>query len=160
MKYLYVLAFVVSLVLTGCKREDLNNELEKSIIEYQKKVPFPTLEGNNNNLKKYVFIYVMDISLKDKDTIVNIVRRPSGIPKDSNCYGVYEINELPVVIYDDDNLGGTFIKNKVRNTLLKKYELAENRLHFVDYPPVYSYIIKKDKINLKSVDTTSNNWIK
>ncbi|MFH6988382.1 hypothetical protein ACHRVW_11605 [Flavobacterium collinsii] len=159
-KYL-IYAFVFSFMLIGCKKHELNSELEKSILEYQKKVPIPVLKEKNNYSEKFRFIYIVDFSLKDKDTVVHIVRRPSGIRKDTRYYGLYEINKFtPVVIDDEYNLGKKFIKSKIRNSSLQRFELAENKLHFTDYPPVYSYVIKNDKINLISIDTVSNNWIR
>jgi hypothetical protein len=155
MKYSFIIIFF--LLFVGCKKQELDKELEKSIIEYQSKIPIPN--SDKNDLKDYLFVYVVDISLKGNDTIVNIVRRPSGIPKNTNYYGIYEVDaSIPVVIYDESNLGGYFIKYKVRNSLLKKYELSERIRHFVDYPPVYSYVIRKDKINFLWLDTISDNW--
>lgn len=159
MKHSFIL--ILFLLIVGCKKHDLDTELEKSIVEYQSKIPIPNSGDNENDLKDYLFVYIVDISLKGSDTIVNIVRRPSGIPKNTNYYGIYEVGESnPVVIYDENNLGGHFIKNKVRNSLLKKYELSERKRHYVDYPPVYSYVVKKDKINFFRIDTISDNWKK
>lgn len=159
-KYL-IWGFVFSFILIGCKKHELDDQLEKSILEYQKKVPIPILKEKNNYSEKFRFIYIVDFSLKDKDTIIHIVRRPSGIRKGTKYYGLYEIDKFtPVVIYDENNLGKNLIESKIRNSSLQRFELAENKLHFTDYPPVYSYVIKKGKINLLSIDTVSNNWIR
>lgn len=162
MKNSYLCSFIFSLLLIGCKNQDIDTELEKSIIEYQNKIPIPSSEKiNKDDLKGYRFVYLVDVKMKENDTIVNIVRSPSGVPKSNNYFGVYEVNEsTPVIIYDENNLGGAFIKNKVKNSLLKKYELNKKQHRLVDYPPVYSYKITKDKINLLRIDTISDNWIK
>ncbi|WP_394775809.1 hypothetical protein [Flavobacterium sp.] len=158
-KYL-ICGFVFSFMLIGCKKHELDSQLEKSILEYQKKVPIPILKEKNNYSEKFRFIYIVNFSLKDKDTIIHIVRRPSGIHKGTKYYGLYEIDKFtPVVIDDENNLGKNFIKSKIRNSSLKRFELAENQLHFTDYPPVFSYLIKNGEMSLKSIDTVSNNWI-
>jgi hypothetical protein len=155
MRYFFIPIFF--LLLVGCKKQELDTELEKAIQQYQAKVQIP----QSSDLKDYLFVYVLNFSIKNQDTIINITRWPSGVPEKSNCFGIYQIgNSYPVVIYDDNNLGGSFIKEKVRNNSLQKYKLSERKRHFVDYPPVYSYVIKKDKINFVRVDTISDNWKK
>ncbi len=150
------ICFSLFIMLFSCTpKSGLHSELEKAIREYQTKVPIP----QSNDLKNYVFIYEVNFDLNNNDTIIHIVRLPSGIHEKYDCYGIYKVgNQQPVVIYDEKNLTGQFVVNKVKNVMLKEYEVTEKKRHYADYPPVYSYVIRKDKINFVKVDTISDNW--
>jgi len=155
MKYIFI-CLIFS--LHSCdEKSSLHPELEKVIQQYQSKIPIP----QSTDLKNYVFMYEVNFSLKNKDTIIRIVRLPSGIPKNSSCYGIYQTEKIKqVVIYDEKKLGEKFIEQKVRNIALQKYQLSEKKKHYADYPPVYSYKVSGVKINLVKIDTISDNWIK
>ena len=142
-------------LLIGCQNNDLDIELEKAIIDYENKIPIPKNEYNKK------FIYVVDFALKDKDTVIMINRRSKGVFKTVKYYGVYKLNDgIPVVISDDKKLGERFIKNRLKNSLLEKYHITSQNVEFDEYPPVYTYLIKKENIELLRIDTISNNWIK
>lgn len=155
MKYISFCLFILLFCCT--QKSGLHPELEKAIQEYHAKVPIP----QSTDLKDYVFIYEADFALKDDDTLIRIVRRPSGIPENSNCYGIYNVgDQIPVVVYDEKNLAGRFIRDKVKNATLQKYEVSEKKKHYVDYPPVYSFEVKGSKLKLMKIDTISDNWSK
>ncbi|WP_163409249.1 hypothetical protein [Flavobacterium ajazii] len=149
--------------LTNCKKQevnietkkDLSTELESSILEYQSKIPIPSYGGRKK------FIYIVEFLLNGNDTIIKINRKSKGIFKHINYYGVYKIeNRIPVVILDENNLGKKFFKNKIKNSLLKDFQIDYLNGEYGEYPPVYTYIVKENRINLSRIDTISNKWIK
>lgn len=159
----YFICISSFIFLTNCKKQevnietkkDLSIELENSILEYQRKIPIPS----NGARKK--FVYIVEFLLNGNDTILKINRKSKGIFKHINYYGVYKIeNKIPVVILDEHNLGNKFIKNKIKNSLLKDFQIEYLNSEYGEYPPVYTYIIKENKINLSRIDTISNKWIK
>ena len=161
----FLFAYFIMLLM-GCQNKssvnheeksikDLDTELENSILEYENNIPIPKTGITNK------FIYVVDFALKDKDTIIIINRKSKGLYNIIKYFGIYRIkNEIPVAISDTNNLGKRFIKNKFKNSLLKEFEITRLNTEYDEYPPVYTYVVKKDKINLLRVDTIRNNWIK
>ncbi|MFH6988385.1 hypothetical protein ACHRVW_11625 [Flavobacterium collinsii] len=159
----YFICISLFIFLINCKKQkvnietnkDLSVELENSILEYQNKIPIPI----NSARKK--FIYIVEFLLHGNDTILKINRKSKGLFKHINYYGVYRVEKkIPVVILDEHNLGKKFIKNKIKNSLLKDFQIDYLDSEYGEYPPVYTYIIKENTINLLRIDTISNKWIK
>ncbi len=156
MKYNFV-SLIVILSLFSCSKErELSQEFEDALQQYQAENPIP----QSKDLKNYIFIYEADFALEGKDTLLRITRLPSGIPKNSGCFGIYMVNKQPLVIYDDENLSSQLIKRKVKNNKLDEYVLSERMRHYVDYPPVYSFKVNDTKLKLLKIDTISDNWKK
>lgn len=161
----YLICIGLLFFLFNCKKQeakkiaspkkDLNIELENSIKQYQHKIPIPS----NGGRKK--FIYVAEFLLSDNDTILKINRQSKGIFKNVNYYGVYKVeNNIPVVILDEHNLGEKFVKSKIKNASLKDFQIDYLTGEYDEYPPVYTYVIKENRINLSRIDTISNKWLK
>jgi hypothetical protein len=156
MKYNFTSLIVMLSIFSCSKERELSQEFEDAVQEYQAKNPIP----QSKDLKNYIFIYEADFALEGKDTLLRITRRPSGIPKNSDCFGVYIVNNQPLVIYDDENLSSQLIEKKVKNNKLDEYFLSERKKHYVDYPPVYSFKVNESKLQLLKIDTISDNWKK
>lgn len=158
--YKITVSILLLVFLIGCEKQELNNELEKAILDYQKKIPIPKIEKNSDKIfREHLFIYWVDFYRKENDTMISIIRRSNGIYSSEDYYGVYMIeNEIPVVISDKNSLGNDFVKFKIKNNLLKKY-ITDYEGHYDEYPPIFSYIIKEGKLNLVSIDSIRNDWI-
>ena len=144
----------LSLFLISCKKNDLSTELKKEVVEYQKKVPLPSVKNEETSK----FLYVINFEKKGNDTLFNLIRCP-GISKFDSITGIYQDDVLkPLVIIDRHELGKNWLylkkDNGVNNFII-------NNLHSIeDYPPLYKYRIKNKKIILIKIDTISYNWIK
>lgn len=138
---------VLLIVFASCQKEDLNAEFRNEIIEYQKKIPIPY------SAEKY--IYVANFSRIGNDTVFNLIRTP-GLSKYDNVWGIYQDELLqPLAIIDSQNLGKNLLYNSRKNRKIQDYisiRLKE------DFPPLYRYKIKKQKVILIKIDTISDNW--
>lgn len=142
-KYLLIL-FVV---FASCQKNELSNEFRNEIIKYQTNTPLPI------SSKKY--IYVIKFSQINGDTLFNLIRCPS-LSKFDSVSGIYQDELLkPLAIIDPQNIGKklyTKKKNSIDNFISTQSK--------EDFPPLYRYKIKNDKITLVSIDTISDRWEK
>lgn len=131
----------------------------KAILNYEKNVPIPNIKRENSS-REYVFVYLVDFIKEKGDTIIKINRNSNGIYQNVDYYGVYMVEgKTPVVITDNDSLSKNFIRIKIKNNLLNKYRIEDYKSHYDESPPVYTYKIKKNTVNLISIDTISYNWL-
>ncbi|MBN8643439.1 MAG: hypothetical protein J0L86_16630 [Flavobacteriales bacterium] len=154
MKRIYI--FFLLLFINCTNKKEINLELENAIVDYQTKVPFP----KSNKKEGYVFLYEVNFTKSKNDTLIQIVRRPSGVVENSDCFGVFFVNNYPVIMYDDYKISGHFINEKKKNQNINEFIIPKTKKQYVDYPPVYTYKVKNSKLDLYAIDTISNKWIK
>ena len=94
------------LILFSCsKKEELNPEFRKVIIDYQKTYPVKKFVKGNK------YIYVATFSKEQNDTIFIIFRTSDGIQNTKNFYGSYNDTELKnFIVYDKTKLSSKQIK--------------------------------------------------
>jgi hypothetical protein len=145
MKPKYLLIILV--VFASCKKSELSNEFRNEIIKYQTNTPLPTSPKN--------YIYVANFSQKNGDTLFNLIRCP-GLSKFDSVSGIYQDELLkPLAIIDPQNIGKKLYskkKNSIDNFISTRPK--------EDFPPLYRYKIKNNKITLVSIDTISDRWEK
>lgn len=144
MKALKKITFISILffLLIGCKKQELDEQLVKAILDYEKNVPIPKIKRENSS-REYVFVYLVDFIKEKGDTIIKINRNSNGIYQNVDYYGVYMVEgKTPVVITDNDSLGKNFIRIKIKNNLLNKYRIEDYKSHYDEY---LLYILIKSK---------------
>lgn len=147
MKKIYLL--LVFVILSSCQKKELSYEFRDVILKYQKKIPLPM------NAEKYV--YVVHFFRFENDTLFNLIRC-SGISNHDSVSGVYQDKTLkPLIIIDRDKLGKKiFYLKKLNKNISDYYRLQLKE----DFPPLYRYKIKNNKIILINIDTISDHWKK
>ena len=149
------LIILVLLFCLGCSKQvDLNKNLKNILIDYQNKFPIPNKSTSN---KKKIYIYSAYFWQNKKDTLVVITRSSMGIVPNTKGFGIYQDSELkPTFIIDENNLSKRFILKKINDVESSLYwhkkSFSEN------FPPLYTYLIKKEKLKLIKVDTVWNHW--
>lgn len=147
-----IFCLLLTILLVSCKKDELNVDFKKVIIEYQNRVPLP--EVKNSDTDKY--LYVVNFQKKGNDTLFNLIRCPS-ISKYDSISGIYQDEVLkPLAIIDKNKLGTSYyqIKSEDVNNFINHNSLRE------DFPPLYRYQIKNKKIVLIQIDTISDIWKK
>lgn len=136
-------------VFVSCQKEELATEFRNEIIKYQKEIPLPV------SAEKY--LYVGSFSRVGNDTLFNLIRCP-GLSKYDTILGVYQDSSLkPLAIIDNKNIGKNFIHVKRKNHGIQNYISIRPK---EDFPPLYRYKVKNNKIILIKIDTISNRWEK
>ena len=145
------LCLLLTMFLVSCKKDELNVEFEKVIIEYQNRVPLPAKKKSDTDR----YLYVVNFQKIGKDTLFNLIRCPS-ISKYDSISGIYQYENLkPLAIIDKNNIGINYYQMKkkdISNFISKSFR--------EDFPPLYRYQIKNKKIVLIQIDTISDNWEK
>lgn len=155
-----IIAVTFLLFLTCCKNynDDLDKNLYNAILKYQKKYPIPKL--NHKEVGQMIYLYKVYFFKEKKDTIILLQRSPAGLSKLDKGYGIYQDDILyPTFIYDDNNLGTKFIKNKVNDTEKnKKFYWLIGATPPENFPPVYKYKVKNNELQLVKIDTVWQKW--
>lgn len=147
----------ILLLFVSCKKESneigLNENLYRLIEDYQKKYPIPikNIEKQNN----LIYIYTVDFWKEKEDTLITIIRAPTGRKEFDIVYGPYWDNILrPTFIIDNKNLGKKFIIKKIRNksNWKKKGIIPES------FPPIYTYLVNNEELKLIKIDTIWKRW--
>ena len=155
-----IIAVICFLLLTCCK--NFNNDLDKNlydiILKYQGDYPIPKV--NHNETNQTIYLYKVYFYKEKKDTIILLQRSPAGLSKLDKGYGIYQDDTLyPTFIYDDNNLGGKFIKNK-KNDIEKnkKFYWIIGAAPSESFPPVYKYKIQSKELKFVKIDTVWRTW--
>ncbi|MFD1603062.1 hypothetical protein ACFSJW_06820 [Flavobacterium artemisiae] len=140
-KITFILTFFL---LFSCnKKEALDNDLKKIIIDYQKRYPIP----NGDNYKSNRFVYTLFFQVKNKDTIFLLSRSANGLIPEFNGYGVFQDKVLkPTFIYDNKAFSKNFVFERSKNDAANGFYLDLKVLHEA-CPPIYTYSIKNKNIN-------------
>lgn len=122
------------------EKKEIDSSLIKILEDYQK--------NNTPKNVKGTFIYSIHFYLsKHKDTTIVINLSPTGVNSSYSKYrnyGVYELNNLPFYIIDEDSLSKNYIK-RYKNSNWKKYKVPQTNFNDVIYP-YYFYTIKNEEI--------------
>jgi hypothetical protein len=150
-----ILLLISFFVLFSCKKTqntniDLNDNLYKILLNYQKKNPLPSKENTNKtsflvskNLKYVYEVYFF----KEKDSSLYVTLNPSGANFEEESYGIYQDELLkPTYIIDSIRIGNKFVKNYKKEGL-SNYILKNAPIIDVIYP-TYIYKIKGNKLIL------------
>jgi hypothetical protein len=150
-----VYTIVVSVFFFGCsKKEYLSANLEKVLIDYQKKFP---VTSNKAIAKNSIYIYTANFSKDKKDSLLILSRTSNGVADYFKSYGIYQNEELqPTLVYDVDNIGSKFILKKI-SKLDKKYYSKETVFR-EGFPPLYTYLVKNKELKLIAIDTVWESW--
>lgn len=147
--------FLLLILTTCCKSNDndIKPHLRNAIINYQKIYPIP----NPTESKGGVYVYSVVFKKEGNDTLVSITRSSSGVLPHSKGFGVYKDDELsPSYIYDENKLSDNFISKK-KNFTESKYTIHSESFK-ESYPPVYTYLVRKENLSLKKIDTIWSRW--
>lgn len=144
---------LIFFLLSNCsKKENIDEQLKKILIEYQEKFPIPS-----SNIENYV--YVSNFKCDRKDTIFTISRSSNGLIPKYKGYGIFQDNQLkPTFIYDEKNFSKNFVFVRVINNSAKKYYLNLENGISESYPPIYTFLIRKKEIKLIKIDTIWRHW--
>lgn len=153
---MYKITFVFAFfLLFSCnKKEALDNDLKKIIINYQKIYPIP----NEDNYKSNRFVYTLFFQVKNKDTIFLLSRSANGLITEFNGYGIFQDKVLkPTFIYDNKAFSKNFVFERSKNDSANRFYLDLKVFHEA-YPPIYTYSIKNKELNLIKIDTIWSHW--
>ncbi|RUT69455.1 hypothetical protein D0817_16605 [Flavobacterium cupreum] len=157
----YIITVIFLLLLTCCKNynNDLDKNLNMAILNYQKEYPIPQLT-NKNEAGQAIYLYKVYFWKEMRDTIVVLQRSSGGISKLDKGYGIYQDENLqPTFIYDDNNLGSRFIKNKINDIEKnKRYYWLKGATPPENFPPVYKYKVINNELKLVKIDTVWQKW--
>jgi hypothetical protein len=155
-----IIAVIFLLLLTCCKNynNDLDKNLYDAILKYQEDYPIPKLSHSEEG--QTIYLYKVYFFKEKKDTIIVLQRSPAGLSKLDKGYGIYQDDSLnPTFIYDDNNLGTKFIKNKINDTEKnKKFYWLIGATPSERFPPVYKYKIQNKELKLVKIDTIWKTW--
>ncbi|MFN7777140.1 hypothetical protein [Flavobacterium sp.] len=153
MKKILFTIFILMIVSCNTSKDDIKQPLKTVILDYQKKYPIPTSDKSKGG----IYVYPIVFKKEGNDTLITITRSSSGVINNSKGYGVYEDDELfPSFIYDDNNLSLNFILNP-KKEIDSKY-LLKSKSFRESYPPIYTYVVRKNKINFMKIDTIWSRW--
>lgn len=140
-------------IFSSCnKKESLDENFKKNIIEYQKKFPIPSLRSND-------YVYTAYFSMIKKDTVCVLSRSSNGLMRGMKGFGVFQDEILqPTFVYDDDGLSKNFVHMRIINEDAKKLYLNLKNGIRESYPPIYTFLIKNKEIKLIKIDTIWRNW--
>nr|WP_315239949.1 hypothetical protein [uncultured Flavobacterium sp.] len=142
------------LIFSCSKKETLDNNLKKIIIDYQKKYPIP----NETNSKLNSFVYIAFFQVKNNDTIFLLSRSANGLLPEFKGYGIFQDKVLkPTFIYDSKEFSKNFVFERLKNDSANEFYL-NLKVFNERFPPIYTYSVKNKNINLIKIDTIWNRW--
>ena len=136
-----------------------DTSLNNALLNYQKLFPIPDTSVD----KDVKYIYVALFSKIQQDTIVQIIRSGQGYKtiEDEIAYGIYENDSLaPTVIIDKKYF---YSKELVKNVITDSQSLLSFRTiiskdYPENFPPLFTYKVKRNMLLLESVDTSWLKW--